>query len=419
VSKKFLVAAIFVSSAFVDAPSYVTTVSISLMGALTIVYALAIGALILFSGSESLRELCRFWPLSLLFAFSMLQLLWHPLSAQAAQTLCMQWIFLGLIVLMSTGDNDGLDEEAISRKIRFASIIGAGIEFLVFLAVGFGSEGIGAISFIAARSFALFAVLGVAFFLARWAHGERSSAWFAAAIILLVALSLSRTALVVAAILVPLSRVRSLAWRDLKRILLFSAVAALVLFYLVFSIDALRARFLGSYSVDDFASGEATVDTSGRLAAWAATLSSYVDAPWVGQGPGSANDLIDQVLYRLDIGHPLNEYLRFLHDEGAVGLLLLLLGFGHLLALCWRAYRKSIDAESPHSAFYLATFLALLGSLITMFTDNTASYIFVMGPLGIMIGLAARSLRQEESPSRIDGAKPSHGELGLENGWTP
>jgi O-antigen ligase len=117
----------------------------------------------------------------------------------------------------------------------------------------------------------------------------------------------------------------------------------------------------------------------------------------MGKGPGSANELMDDVLYRLEIGHPLNEYLRFLHDEGLVGFLLFLAGVSQLLILCWRAYRRSLVNHYPNSPFYLATFLALLAALLSMLTDNTASYIFVMGPLGVMVGTTLRSLALDTS----------------------
>jgi O-antigen ligase len=399
--KHLLIAAIFASSAFVDAPSYLATGSISLMGVLTIAFALSIGALVFINVQDSLAVLARLWPLSLLFAFSVAQLLWDRFSTQAAQTLCLQWIFLGLIVLMMTAEREGFDGASIKSKLRAASLVAAGIYLVVFLFEGFGSEGIGAISFITARSFALFALLGMALFLADWVSGDRGSLWLAGALILLIALSLSRTALVVSAVLIPLSRIRSFSSSDVKRLLIFGTIAVLILYYLVFSIDALRTRFLGSNSIEDFASGEAAIDTSGRLTAWAVTTSSYVDSPWLGQGPGSANDLVDDVLYRLDLGHPLNEYLRFLHDEGALGLFLLLLGYGQLVRRCWKAYRFALHAESPQRSFYLATFLALVASLLTMFTDNTASYIFVMGPLAIMVGLSLRYLQEQESSSIV------------------
>ncbi|HEY6465192.1 MAG TPA: O-antigen ligase family protein, partial [Candidatus Acidoferrales bacterium] len=274
-------------------------------------------------------------------------------------------------------------------------------------------QGLGAISFIQARSYALFALLGVALFAARWALGSRASLWTTAALILMVALSLSRTAVVTAILVLPLSHLQPLSRHNLKRLLRLGAFAAVSLYCLVFSINALRERFVGDNTLQDYVSGEATIDTSGRLAAWGVTLADYTESPWVGKGPGSANDLMDNVLSRLEIGHPLNEYLRFLHDEGIVGLLLFLAGSGQLLRLCWRAYRQSLKHRSPDSVFHLATFLALFAALVTMLTDNTASYIFVMGPLGVMIGVTLRSLSLEVIPSDLAITREALAEPGM------
>ena len=396
-SKRLIIVIVFISSAFVDAPSYVSAGPISLMGIVTIVSACVTAMVVLWQPVASLRALLRLWPLSLLFVLSLIQLFSDPLTIQAAQTLCLQWIFLGLIVFTSTGELDGIDESSITRMLQNAALFASSCYLIVFLVDGFGSEGIGAIAFIAARSYALFALLGVALFASQWSAGSRVSSWFAVTLILLVALSLSRTGLVLSIMLVPLSRVRSFQRQEFKRLLITSLVAVLALSVLVISITTLRSRFVGDNSVEDYVTGEATVDTSGRLTAWAVTTGSYLESPWIGKGPGSANELMDDVLYRLEIGHPLNEYLRFLHDEGLVGLLLFLTGACQLLVLCWRAHRRNL-ANKGTSPLYLATFLALLAALLSMLTDNTASYIFIMGPLGVMVGVTLRSLALDNAP---------------------
>ena len=395
--KRLLVTTIFVTSAFVDAPSYWNLGTISLMGALTLIYAVAIACLVLLQPRASCTALCRLWPLSGLFVFSFLQLFWHPMSVQAGQTLCMQWIFLGLMILMMTGERNEVGEPYIQTLLQSSTIFASFCYAIVFIVVGFGSEGLGAISFIAARSFALFSLLGIALFLSQWATGTRASFWLATWLILLIALSLSRTALVAGLLLFPLSGVRSRPSRHFAKFLMLGGVAVLALLTLAVSINALRLRFFGNNTFDDYVAGEASVDTSGRLTAWTVTLNSYLDAPLAGQGPGSANDLMDDVLYRLDIGHPLNEYLRFLHDEGVLGLILLLGGWGQLLALCWRAYRDSVSVSSPHTTLYLATLLSLVAAMLTMLTDNTASYIFIMGPLGVLVGTTLRPSPRSES----------------------
>ena len=409
-----MIAGIFLLSAFVDAPSYLSTGAVSLMGLLSGLLAVGIALAVAAQPRPSSRALWSLWPLSSLFLYSMLQLFWTNRSVQALQTLCLQWIFLGLAVLMMTSEDAAADREQAARLMPRAMLCGAFCFVIVLMIAGFGSEGIGAISFITARSFALFALLGIAYFLGRWATGLRWSLSPALGLIALIAFSLSRTALVVAVLMVPLSRFRSLTMRDFRRFLVFGAIAVVTLYFLVFSVDALRVRFLGSSSLDDYLSGDASVDTNGRITAWGVTLASYAEAPWLGKGPGSANDLISDVLSRLELGHPHNEYLRFLHDEGAVGLVLLMAGLVQLLLRCRLAFRKSLEGGHPDAPLHLASFLALTAVMLTMLTDNTASYIFVMGPLAVLVGVSLRASQRTELVGRAihKGLPTAEGTLG-------
>jgi O-antigen ligase len=400
-SKRLLVIVIFATSAFVDAPSYLDLGPVSLQGVLTVLFAVAVACLVAARANESWPALRRLWPLSLLFLFSLGQFALQHASAQGVQTLCMQWIFLGLVVLMTAGEEEEFFEPAVARMLERASLCGVLIYILVFAFEGYGNDELGAISFIAARSFALFALLGVAWFLAKWANGSKVSFWAALGIIFVIALSLSRAALVIAVVLIPLSRFRILSRKHFIGLVAISFVTLFGLAYLVFSIDALRTRFLGDNSLADYVAGEASVDTSGRLDAWTITIKSYIESPWIGKGPGSANDLMDDELSSFHLGHPLNEYLRFLHDEGLVGLLLLLIGWTQVLLLCRRAYRKSLENNSGSAAIHLAAFLSFVGVSLGMLTDNTTSYVFVMGPVGVLVGLSLRSLMKAESPAVI------------------
>jgi O-antigen ligase len=258
---------------------------------------------------------------------------------------------------------------------------------------------LGTESFIGARSFAVYALLGLGLLLGRWVHGSRISFWFALGLTLLIALSLSRTALVAGVLLFVLARVQSFSFRGLSRVAVASGIAACGLYFLVTSSDALSARFLGDSPVEEYLSGAASVDASGRLAFWAITVDSFGESPWLGKGPGTANDLIASEFEGM--GHPHNEYLRFLHDGGVLALALLLGGCTQLLVLCRRGYSHGVRACSAGRAFYLGTFLAFLAVLFTMITDNTASYLFVMAPLGILIGTCLRSVKKLEQDMAV------------------
>jgi uncharacterized membrane protein len=62
--------------------------------------------------------------------------------------------------------------------------------------------------------------------------------------------------------------------------------------------------------------------------------------------------------------------------------------------VCRKAYRQSVDSSSPMGSFYHGMFVVLVAVLLTMLTDNTATYVFMMAPLGILIGTVLRTQKQ-------------------------
>jgi O-antigen ligase len=394
--KRCFLIGLLLSSALVDVLGNINAAGvISVNGLLTILITIGVAVFLLRRPKLAWRGFMRVWPLSALLFYSVLQCLWHPPSVQGFQNICLLWIFIGCVVLASIEEKNQLESTHVVRVLFWASAIAALVYGISILYDGLGTE-----SLIGARSFALYALLALGLLLGRWAHGSRADFWLAAGLIVLIALSLSRTALAVGVFLFPLARLRHISFRDLRRIAIIGVIAASGLYFLVVSIDALRLRFLGNGSIADYLSGEASVDTSGRLAAWVLTLNSFSESPWLGKGPGTANDLNGMATLdrrgdsQWELAHPLNEYLRFLHDEGVLGLSLFLAGCVQLLAVCRKGYRQSVEASSPAASFYLGTFLALLAVLLTMLTDNTASYIYVMAPLGILIGTVLRAQKQ-------------------------
>jgi O-antigen ligase len=374
---------ILLFSGFVDLPGHLSVGPISVSGAATILFSVVVAVLLARRRKLAWVGFRKIWPLSLLLLYSILQCLWRRPPMQGFQTVCILWLFVGLITVLAGGEKSELSFKSAERTLIWATAIATVCYTLSILYDGVGTE-----AFIGARSFALYALLGVALLLGRWANGSKDL-WPAIGLTFIVCLSLSRTALVVAALLFPLAGMRSFSIRELRRVAVISLVTAVTLFLIIAAIGALSSRFLDENSVGDIASGEAELNTNGRFAFWAATMDSFSDSPWLGNGPGTANDLIDWKFEGL--GHPHNEYLRVLHDQGILGLSLLLLGMGKLLLLCYRAYRESLSKISSSSGFCLATFLALTAFLLTMTTDNTASYVFVVSPLGILVGTALSS----------------------------
>jgi O-antigen ligase len=393
--RRFFLIGVFLLSALVDVPANIHAGTLTVNGLLTVLIAIWVAALLSVRPKLAWRGFMRVWPFSCLLFYSVLQCLWHPLSLQGYQNICLQWIFVGCIVLVSADESNQLGIDQLVRLLLRASAFAAFAYGISILFDGLGTE-----SFIGGRSFALYALLALGLLLGRWAHGSRVDLWLAAGLIVLIGLSLSRTALVVGVLLFPVARVRSLSFSELRRITIIGGIAACGLYGLVVSVDALRLRFLGDSSIADYLSGDASVDSSGRFAAWALTLSSFSESPWLGKGPGTANDLNGQpsadrhTATEVELAHPLNEYLRFLHDEGVLGLALFLAGWLKLVAVCRKTYRQSVEASSPACSFYHGMLVVLAAVLLTMLTDNTASYVFMMAPLGILIGTVLRTQKQ-------------------------
>ncbi len=119
------------------------------------------------------------------------------------------------------------------------------------------------------------------------------------------------------------------------------------------------------------------------------------DVPWIGHGVGSADDLINRV-YSTAVGHPHNDYLRLLHDYGLLGTCLWGIGYALLLMRTWRAWHVSTVTKregrthdsSSELRIHAAAFLALVGVAIAMITDNAIVYMYVIGPLGVLVGLS-------------------------------
>jgi O-antigen ligase len=142
-----------------------------------------------------------------------------------------------------------------------------------------------------------------------------------------------------------------------------------------------------------------------RTPIWRRVAVSASTAPVLGQGPGSSQigpalrywwqPPPDRLLpsarryewWQYWAPHPHNEYLRVLHDLGAVGAAL----FGGTLAAWMRTLyqgwrRASATGEWRAGALELGGLLALVALLLVMMTDNPLVYPFVIAPVGVLIG---------------------------------
>jgi O-antigen ligase len=117
---------------------------------------------------------------------------------------------------------------------------------------------------------------------------------------------------------------------------------------------------------------------------WAMLWDSAVREPVLGHGVATSSLMIDE--YFPGLGHPHNDYLRFFHDLGLVGLGLWLAFHVYAVLVLFLRARAALRAGSPDQGYHVVATLGLVALGLTMFTDNTVSYAFVMLPLGVMVG---------------------------------
>jgi O-antigen ligase len=132
--------------------------------------------------------------------------------------------------------------------------------------------------------------------------------------------------------------------------------------------------------------GSTRIDTSGRLEIWAAVIASAREDPVTGKGLGSSQVLLGAADPGASPEHPHNDYLRLWHDLGLVGLLLFLTAAGGWMVILLRSWYQAEQLGRGTAQLKLAAALGLLAVLLAMITDNVIVYVFVMGPLGVIVG---------------------------------
>jgi O-antigen ligase len=153
---------------------------------------------------------------------------------------------------------------------------------------------------------------------------------------------------------------------------------ALVTWVLMLSFEPLRNRFLvGDNAVEI---GGLAINTSGRSALWEAVRENAMRAPLLGHGPGSAVVFVTERFG--GITQPHNEYLRVLHDDGLIGLVLFMLG---CLLVLIRIVERIARTDQP---IHWAALFALSATLAAASTDNVLVYPFVLLPASVLIGLS-------------------------------
>jgi O-antigen ligase len=181
-------------------------------------------------------------------------------------------------------------------------------------------------------------------------------------------------------------------WRGIARAAAIAGLGAAVLLAAIFLSDAMYERFFG-YDAN-MTVGGVTFNSSGRTKMWEMLWASSQESVVFGKGVGSSALLIDKHFPKL--GHPHNDFLRFLHDFGVIGLACWLAFLANVLFFLRRQVMSRARANDRSLPVFLTPALALVALSASMFTDNSVTYSFVMAPLGVMLGCALGRMRTSD-----------------------
>jgi O-antigen ligase len=299
------------------------------------------------------------------------EMLLSRIVSGAPQFLLVQVSFAGTILVAASAQYRFRPElnHLAGRAIRIATLV---------LLLQFALSTVGGESVAGPRATAMVALVCASWFLAERLCGRVASTRWAIVLVVAIGLSLSRTALVAAVVLL-LVTAGLLSSRHRARSLGAIILVGLSAYWLVNYWAPLHDRFVtGDVSLSVAGIG---VNAAGRTQVWQAVWDDWKSEPFIGHGPGSASALANRVVP--GFGQPHNDYLRLFDDLGLVGLGLLVWFVIRTARLLLRA-RARPRGELPAKAALLAG----LSVLIMMVTDNPLDYSFVMLPLAVLIGLA-------------------------------
>jgi O-antigen ligase len=374
----WLASAIMLLSGLVDLPNTISAGTISVQAILTICY-FAAGLLLfpLLPRSASLFTSTLF-PLLVFIFWAVTSLAWSTAVVKGLQNVLILCILLVTIRMSAAaaGASPGFASQ-FQTRLQQSTILSSSVYACSVLWFGAGSNDV-----FGARSFGLFALLGVAYYLSCWRYGHRSGLLGATLLTLLIGVSLSRLALGIAVALFPMSQIPSRGFSKTLRMAVILVVVFAISFGSVVYIDALRERFLtGDVSLKI---GSFAINGSGRAAFWRVTLDSLEESPLFGKGAGSTEALIES--FFIDMRHPHSDYLRVANDYGAVGVSLWSVAIGALLFRLWKSWRTADRCRHPTAKIHFAAFLALVAFILEMSMENAMVYIFVVAPLALLIG---------------------------------
>jgi O-antigen ligase len=380
-------------SGLVDLPRLIIVGPVSALALLTVAYTGSAGILWIVRPIFVTPAILALWPLVAFLAWTYSTFLWYAPSVAGLQNVLVLSVFVGFALLISYESYRTPGFAELVRKTVAWAVWLAAVLYVISLLV----SRLGVYLYIGPRSFAMVALLGVACQLGAWRSGRSGALWQAVLLTVLIGASFSRMALFVALALFPLSRLSLRHFRSWVQMVLLTAIIAFSTYLAVTYIQPLNERFFAGDRAYEVAN--VTINTSGRTEIWATVWDSALKAPITGQGAGSS----EEVLHETDPNgaqHPHNDYLRLLHDYGLLGLGLWLLGYSSLLWVIGRSFVRANREKDNEAALHLTALLGLTGVALLMITDNTVVYVFVMAPLGALVG-ASLGRAGHQQPWRV------------------
>jgi O-antigen ligase len=298
-------------------------------------------------------------------------------TRQGIQFMMVQVAFLGVLLVASTARRAVGDrlENVVGRCFRITAVVLGGATTLGAFGLGHAIGG--------TRPSAIVALVGLGWFLAEYKAGNRRALWWSLAIAAEIAISLSRTALL-GAIVVMVAALLFGSRKHRARNAILCGLLVLTGAWAVTSWAPLHDRFVqGDVSLSV---GGISVNAEGRTQVWQKLWSEIPGDLVFGRGPGTASARSVQILASFD--HPHNDYLRILYDFGLLGTAV----FAWFVIRCARLLRRAARGARGSMPARAAQY-AGLAVLIMMATDNPLDYPFVMIPLGALIGVALGSTR--------------------------
>ncbi|QOV88819.1 O-antigen ligase family protein [Humisphaera borealis] len=327
-------------------------------------------------------------PLGVFTLLACVSPLWgRGFDSNAIQLLAVIVAFAGFILLCARETANQRDfAEAVGVTLDFAAVTAGLFYTFTLLTQGIGGELIiGGRPVFLARPFALFAIIAVARQIARFHAGQKAGLAIAIWLTVLVVLSHSRLGMVTLLAMYPVSYALLGGRKNLGLAVLMLVGGGLAFAGLLLSSDEMYQRFFG-YDASLQVGGVA-INASGRTAAWQAMLNDIRNPLrlWFGAGAGAGSAFCQANFQNLP--HPHNDYLRYLYDIGIFGLAWFMAFLAVVVVMLWRRIMAARYCHDP-VAFSLnfGTLLSVAGVGMSMFTDNSANYIYVMAPLGILIG---------------------------------